>query len=338
MTNLRLRLLSYFVMGYMFLAFAWWATLLYTKNREAFYAKSELVKAGMLAEGRIKSESGYEATATYKRLEEKNESQERMIIGEAVVFIVTLFAGLWFINKSYNEEAASNHQRRNFLLSITHELKSPIASIRLILETMVKRDLSKTQIEQLATSGLAENERLNELVENLLLSAKLETAYQPNFEMLNLPALIRYVTGKMGAKFPEAKFSFRQDADIPPIRADKTGFASILLNLCENAVKYSGEYPEVDIRLRRHAQKIVLEVADHGMGIPHTEKKRIFDKFYRVGNEDTRETKGTGLGLYIVREVVKAHDGKIAVTGNDPQGTIFSIEIPLTQVEKTGKK
>ncbi|TAK41930.1 MAG: HAMP domain-containing histidine kinase [Saprospiraceae bacterium] len=329
MTSLRLRLLSYLIMGYMFFAFAWWATLLFTKNRDVFYAKTDLVKASMMAEGLIKSESEFEATDTYKRLLEKDKSQEHMIIGEAMVFVFTLFAGFWFINKSYNEEVASNHQRRNFLLSITHELKSPIASIRLILETLVKRNLSKTQIEQLATSGLAENERLNELVENLLLSAKLETAYQPYFELLDLAALVRNIAGKMRAKFPEATFSFRQDADIPPIRGDKAGFTSALLNLCENAVKYSGEHPEVDIRMWTHAQKIVLEVADRGMGIPHSEKKRIFDKFYRVGNEETRQTKGTGLGLYIVWEVIKAHRGKITVTDNNPVGTVFSIELPL---------
>ncbi len=311
---------------------------MFINNRDTFNAKSELLKASMLSEKLITNEAEFEATADYKLLMKKNIGQERMIIGEAVVFIVTLFAGLRFINKSYNREVASNHQRRNFLLSITHELKSPIASIRLILETMVKRDLSKTQIEQLATSGLAENERLNELVENLLLSAKLETAYQPNFEELDLAALIRDITEKMTSKFPEAKFSFRQEDDIPQIWADKMGFTSIFFNLYENAVKYSGEHPEININLRSQGQKIIIEVADLGTGIPASEKKRIFDKFYRVGNEETRETKGTGLGLYIVREVVRAHGGKITVVDNVPQGTIFSMEVPMTKFQEKRKK
>ncbi|MFQ5486260.1 MAG: hypothetical protein ACE5DO_13125, partial [Desulfobacterales bacterium] len=126
----------------MFLAFTWWAVLLFANNRATFSAKSDLLKMNMMANGRIKNEVEFEQTKTYKNLKRKYISQERMIFGEALVFVVTLFAGLWFINKSYHREVVSSLQRRNFLLSITHELKSPIASIRLILETMVKRDLS----------------------------------------------------------------------------------------------------------------------------------------------------------------------------------------------------
>ena len=170
--NIKLRLLSYIVIAYMLLAFSWWSVLLFTKNRDAFYAKRDLMKIGMIAKGAIQNDHDFQHTVDFQNLYKEYKRQEWMIFGEATVFVITLIIGIWLINRGYNREMEAAIQRRNFLLSITHELKSPIASIKLILETFLKRKLKPEQTEKLTQSALEETERLHVLVNNLLFSAK----------------------------------------------------------------------------------------------------------------------------------------------------------------------
>jgi len=328
--NIRLRLLSYIVMAYMLMAFAWWSVLLFTKNNDAFEAKAELLRIGMAAEGLYTNEAEFQETERYLSLKQQYDWQEWMILGEAGVFVVTLLIGVWLINRGYRKEVYAAKQQRNFLLSITHELKSPIASIRLIIETCMRRKLSREQIHKLSQNALKETERLNTLVSNLLLSAKLETAYQIHREELDLSVLIRELVTEMNEKFPEANFTFDEPSAVPHIRGDRPGLTSVVTNLLENAVKYSPDDSCIKTRLSQTDTGIRLDVIDEGYGVPEKEKKHIFEKFYRVGNEDTRKTKGTGLGLYIVKQIVLAHKGTIQVLDNEPKGTIFRVEIPFS--------
>lgn len=329
LSNLRLRLLSYLVIFYMLIAFAWWSVLLYSKNKDAYYAKVELLKMGMSAEGIYHSNEHFLHTKEYLELTKKYQRQEWMIFGEASVFIVSLVIGIWLINRGYNKEIEIAHQRRNFLLSITHELKSPIASIRLVLETFLKRKLKPEQIERFGKNAIKDSERLNELVNNLLFAAKLETAYQPHLETIHLNELVNDLVDSLSEKFPKVIFNKNIQSEISTIEGDRMGMVSIVTNLIENAVKYNfTEQPKIEINLTEAIGKINLEIADNGIGISEKDKKKIFERFYRVGNEDTRKTKGTGLGLYIVSQIVKAHQGKITVADNQPQGTVFKIVFP----------
>jgi len=329
MENLKLRLLSNFVIVFLLLAFGWWSVLLYTKNKDAFIAKSNYLQIVLAAKGDITNRAQFEKTIDFKELEAKYKRQEWMILGEALFFILSLVIGIYIINRGYNREMIAAQERRNFLLSITHELKSPISSIRLVLETFLKRDLEKNQINQLSGTALEETERLTNLVEDLLLAAKMENHYQPVLESLDPIHLIEKLVEKLRAKFPEATFSFSYDEKIPHIMADKTGLTSITINLLENAVKYSPTSAIIDVQAKRSGNLLALEFADQGYGITEKEKKKIFRKFYRTGSEDTRSTKGTGLGLYIVKEIVEAHHGTISVKDNQPRGSIFKIKLPL---------
>ncbi len=326
--DVRLRLLSYCVIAYMLMAFAWWSVLLFTKNRDAFYAKRDLLKIVMVAEGGIQQEADFYQTERYRKLRRQYRRQEWMIFGEAGVFVVSLLIGLWLINRSYYKEMSAARQRRNFLLSITHELKSPIASVKLVLETLLRRKLPAEKTEQLSRNALTEVDRLNTLVNDLLLSARLETAYQPHRETIDLPGLLEEMVEKMRQKYPDARVERKLSEGIPPFTGDKLGLTSVALNLLENAVKYSPSPAHIEVQLCQSGRKIRLEIADHGIGIPDAEKEKIFEKFYRVGSEDTRRTKGTGLGLYIVKEIVRAHGGVITVLDNQPAGSIFRIELP----------
>ncbi|HQU58882.1 MAG TPA: histidine kinase dimerization/phospho-acceptor domain-containing protein, partial [Saprospiraceae bacterium] len=199
--NIQLRLLSYGVIAYMTMALAWWSILLFTKNRDAFTAKQESMRIIMVARGEVppKDDEAFFQSAPYQRLEAQYRSQEYMILGEATVFVISLAIGVWLINRGYNKEMMAAQQRRNFLLSITHELKSPIASIRLVLETFQRRTLPKEKADKLLHNALVEAERLNTLVNDLLLSAKLETAYQPHMEPVDMAQLLEDILEQMEA-------------------------------------------------------------------------------------------------------------------------------------------
>ncbi len=322
-------MLSHFVIVYMLLAFTWWTVLLYAKNNDAFKAKAELLKKVLYDEHIIHSDEEFTQTAEYQVIANEYKRQEWMIMGEAIVFVLSLVLAIWFINRGYNKEMKAAQHRRNFLLSITHELKSPIASIRLILQTFQKRILQKEQKDKLASSAIKEADRLNNLVNDLLLAAKIETRYQLNIESIDLTQLLENLINDLMVKFPDSHFTFEKMNENIIFQGDKLGITSVVLNLMENAVKYSPKPAQINVRLSQVENQVKLEIADQGIGIAEAEKKYIFDQFYRIGNEDTRATKGTGLGLFIVKEVVKVHRGMIKVLDNKPKGTIFRILLPL---------
>ncbi len=307
--------------------------MLFIKNTDAFVAKRDLLKIGMIAEGLVSSDEEFYRSERYQNLEYQYEKQEWMILGEAAVFILSLVVGVWLINRGYHKEMIAARQRRNFLLSITHELKSPLASIKLVLETLLKRELPREQSTKFVQNGLRDTDRLTGLVNDLLLSAKLETAYQPQYEPLNLDELFGELVQKIRDTYPQVAIRLETSPDLPPILADKLGLTSVGMNLLENAIKYGNKHPEITVNLSTANRSLQIDVADNGIGVPDSEKKKIFAKFYRVGNEDTRQTKGTGLGLFIVAQIIKTHHGSIVVLDNQPRGSIFRVKLPLENPE-----
>lgn len=323
-----LRLLSLIVIAYLLMAFTWWSVLLFKKNRDAFDAKQELLRLEF-EEGRA-GVVHYRHTTAYRNLEYRYKRQEWMILGEALVFVLSLGAGIWFINRGYQKQVNAARSQRNFLLSITHELKSPLASIRLVMETLLRRDLEREQVLKLGSSALQETKRLNALVDNLLLSARLDTAYRPERTSVHLGEVVLDLIAKLGELYPGARIFTDIEADMPSWQGDKAGFTSIALNLLENAVKYSTKGVDISVSLYYQQQPagFVFSVADKGLGIPDAEKRRIFDKFYRIGNEEQRSSKGAGLGLYIVDQIARAHGGRVKVSDNAPTGTVFQVFLP----------
>ncbi len=322
------RIFTYFIIGYVLLACAWWGYLLYSKNEEAFIAKKEKLVYNLSLQRNF-DETQLERNPEYRSLENKHNRQKRMIIGEGLFFLLSLTAGIWLINQSFRREVAFARQQQNFLLSITHELKSPLASVKLILETIVKRNLEKIQINKFSTKALGEVDRLHQLVNNILLAARIEGSNNFKFEEVDMRDLVSEILDGLREKYPDVDFTLRQpEADVS-IKCDKMGLTSVVLNLVENAVKYSPQEKEIEVNLYAEPENILLEVKDHGVGISEKEKKKIFDKFYRIGNENTRKSKGTGLGLYIVHEIVNAHKGEILVKDNTPKGTIFQVALPI---------
>ena len=259
-----------------------------------------------------------------------NESLHRrwiMIAGEGSVFVCLLLLGIYQIRKSFNKETALANQQKNFLLSVTHELKSPIASAKLQLQTLQKRELDRDKQKEIIANAINDTDRLNNLVENILLAAKIENnVFTSHKEEYNLS---EYIAEGMNQTIESFRYKQKVVLDIEPnifMKIDRMSFPSIILNLFENAVKYSSGNSTITVGLKKLNQKILLSVADEGLGITDEEKKYIFKKFYRIGSEETRKTKGTGLGLFIVDFLVKQHNGIISVRNNVPKGTIFEVE------------
>ncbi len=259
-----------------------------------------------------------------------NESLHRrwiMIAGEGSVFVCLLLLGIYQIRKSFNKETALANQQKNFLLSVTHELKSPIASAKLQLQTLQKRELDRDKQKEIIANAINDTDRLNNLVENILLAAKIENnVFTSHKEEYNLS---EYIAEGMNQTIESFRYKQKVVLDIEPnifMKIDRMSFPSIILNLFENAVKYSSGNSTITVGLKKQNQKILLSVADEGLGITDEEKKYIFKKFYRIGSEETRKTKGTGLGLFIVDFLVKQHNGIISVRNNVPKGTIFEVE------------
>lgn len=322
------RRLSHFVIGYMLLAFGWWSYHLWCQNNRLLEAKQEALELKFSRQNSGFNVTKLADTVEYKTIIRKWESERRMVVLEGLFFTICLIIGMWLINRSSHREITLAHQRRNFLLSITHELKSPLASIILIIETICKRELlERAQVEKLCYAGLRDADRLKHLVEDLLLAARLEDKWQPLAEPVDLGALARDICAGLKVRYPMANMAIRIPKDFPPIQADKAGITSVVQNLLENAIKYSPEGTPVELTGEKFNGRIRLQVSDEGQGIPDTEKKAVFEKFYRLGNEETRRATGTGLGLYIVQQVVKAHGGSIQLTDNQPKGAVFTLEM-----------
>jgi signal transduction histidine kinase len=237
-----------------------------------------------------------------------------MILSEGSMFVIVFVFGAISLHKVINREQRLQEQKKNFLLSVTHELKSPLASIKILLQTIQKRDLTKTQILDFIDKSLRDVERLDDMVENMLLASKIDNrSYTFPKAKFNLSVLVDSIVNRLQI----SKCDNQQivDAEIEPkieITGDKFALTSVVTNLIENAIKYSGPCESVVVKLFSKDGRIHLQVADHGIGISDAEKGRIFERFYRVGSEETRNTKGTGLGLFIVKD-------------NRPAGSVFEV-------------
>ncbi|WP_295653838.1 HAMP domain-containing sensor histidine kinase [uncultured Mucilaginibacter sp.] len=251
-----------------------------------------------------------------------------MIGGELSVFLFILLVGAVHLHKSINKERQLHQRQKNFLLSVTHELKSPLASIKLFLQTIQKRDLNREQRINFIDKCLQDIERLDDLVENMLLAAKIDNEiYTFPKEKFNFSLLVDSVVNRLQINKCDGKEQ-TINAEIEPqveVTGDKFALTSVVNNLIENAVKYSPPCEAVNVKLFRKDGTVHFTVADNGIGIADEEKLHIFDKFYRVGNEDTRNTKGTGLGLFIVKQVLDKHAASIHIRDNRPKGSVFEV-------------
>lgn len=298
------------------------------KNEEAFEERIRSEKLFYNHQNNLPETSAdFLQTPAYRGIHERYLRQKLMIIGEGSVFLLLLTIGcirLWF---TFRKEIALARQQNNFLLSITHELKSPLASIKLSLQTLLKRVSLEEKFLKLTENSVDDVDRLTALVDNILYAARMEDeSFVLPKEMENISLITQQVLEKFQSTHKDTvQLTANIESDIL-LETDKMAFTSLLQNLIENAIKYSPVNTEVRVSLRKNAGGITLEVKDNGIGIPERERNAIFKKFYRIGNEETRNTKGTGIGLFIVKKIVEMHRGNIRVADNQPKGTVITVE------------
>ncbi|SFV32537.1 sensor histidine kinase [Thermoflavifilum thermophilum] len=251
--------------------------------------------------------------------------------GEGITFLLVILIGAAYVYRATRRQILLSRQQNNFMMAVTHELKSPIAALQLNLETLLKRKLDPEKQQKLLESMIAETTRLNHLCNNMLLASQFESRqYQMIKEQLNLSELVTQCVLQQQRRVHTHTFVSHIDQDVW-IKGDMLTLSLAINNLIENAVKYSPKGSTVEISLHKDQAMAVVSVADEGSGIPDAEKTKIFDRFYRIGNENTRKTKGTGLGLYLTKKIVQEHRGMIRVLDRKPQGSIFEIAFPLTR-------
>lgn len=248
-------------------------------------------------------------------------------IGEGVTFFLVILAGAIFIFRAVRKQLKQTVQQQNFMIAITHELKTPIAVAQLNLETLQKRRLDEVQQQRLIQNTLQETIRLNALCNNMLLSSQIDAGgYRMMQEELNFSELVSKCIQDFTARFP-ARTIEHSVADEIFLSGDELLLQMAVNNLIDNAIKYSPKTTPVLISLWQK-DFVVLEIKNEGVGINNEDKKKVFEKFYRAGNNATKTAKGTGLGLYLIFKIIKAHHGLIALTDNVPSGAVFTINLP----------
>ncbi|MFM1874273.1 MAG: hypothetical protein RL266_10 [Bacteroidota bacterium] len=316
--------LFYLLGTYVLLQFCWWAYMLVNLNSEIYQLKLELLQQSGLAAPEMMIQKA--------DLDQKLTLRIWMVLGEGAVFVSILLMGFWAVRRSIVKELHLAEQQKNFLLSVTHELKSPLAAVKLQLQTLLTRELPEEKRKMLYARALSDSDRLEKLVENLLLVNKVESGKLPLAkEKLELSEFVRWLLNNY---YPDETSSLRiqmVSSGVNHIVADRMALQSILINLIDNGIKYGAASPVI-VSVNGNANEVILQVADTGSGIPDLEKDKVFERFYRRGNEEVRQTKGTGIGLYLVKMLVQGHCGSIDISDNKPSGAIFTVTLPMAGV------
>ncbi len=249
-----------------------------------------------------------------------------MVAGEGVVFFILLAIGFRYIKRIVSRELALARQEKNFLLSVTHELKTPISAVKLFLETMKARALDEDQRTKMIGQALQETKRLQSLSENILLATRMDQHTEGGaFFPVDLGELVKRESDRFILLHPN-RIRFTAEKN-QIVFGDEQMLAALVVNLLDNALKYGAQNEIIEVSVKHEDNRIVLRVADGGKGIPVEERKKVFQKFYRSGSEETRTARGTGLGLFIVASVAKLHRAELEIMDNDPQGSIFVVRM-----------
>ena len=263
----------------------------------------------------------------YADIETDKKRKTAQYIGEGSIFFLLIGAGAIFVYRAVNRELKLSRQQQNFMMAITHELKTPIAVSKLNLETLQLRKLDDNQQQRLIQNTLQETNRLNALCNNMLVSSQIEAGgYYITNEEINISELVQNCLNDFTARFQKRKFQSHLREELF-VTGDIMLLQIAINNLVDNAIKYSPKENIITVEVLQNIPNIEIQVKDEGPGIEDPEKKKIFEKFYRAGNEATKHAKGTGLGLYLTKKIVAAHHGKISIIDNNPTGSIFIIEL-----------
>jgi K+-sensing histidine kinase KdpD len=261
-----------------------------------------------------------------KSIEEKRIRRTKQYYGEGSTFLLIILLSAGIVYYAYYRQLKLSQLQQNFMLSITHELKTPIAGIKLNMQTMEKRKLDEETNKELIKSSVLETNRLNDLCNNILIATQLENKRKVMFaDEINLTNIVKEEIEEFKTRYPTLIINSLFQVDDFSFKGESTLWKVVISNLIENARKYSPSDEPIEIGISKENNNVKLSIKDKGVGISDAEKLKIFQKFYRIGNENTRNSKGTGLGLYIVKKIVTLYKYDISVKNNSPKGSIFEV-------------
>jgi two-component system sensor histidine kinase CiaH len=317
----RVSIVYWLLLVYIIAALVWWFISLEKQNAQMkdFHVKQLAATVDSLSNPELYRNEYNKYESEYKRHTIK-------FVSEGVTFLFLILVGAGFVYRSARRQFKLQLQQQNFMMAVTHELKTPISVARLNLETLQKYSLDPDKQKKIIRMTLQETERLNTLTNNILVSSQLEGGgYKTLKEELDLSDLLKDCVHNFQNRYPEKIFKsdIQQDIDI---KGDTLLLQMLINNLMENAVKYSPREKDITCVLKTTNEKTIeLNIKDEGAGVPDNEKLKIFQRFYRIGNELTRRTQGTGLGLYLCKTIASHHNADISVTNNKPTGSNFTV-------------
>ena len=313
--NLKLVSLIYWVfLTYMIAAFIWWYVSLEKQNNEIAAIKFQSIQRN---DPSLKAKT--------HAIQDFQLRKTKQFIGEGLTILVLFLLGAIYVYRSLKKQLRYADQQQNFMMAVTHELKTPIAISHLNIETLLKRDLDSSQQLKLLEATLKETKRLDSLSTNILLTAQLDMGqYEANKQLVNVSELLRQNIKSFQERYP-SRICNTMVEDAMEIQGEPLLIQLLINNLIDNANKYAPVTEPIYIHLQSHQNMIQLIVKDQGPGIAAMDKNKVFEKFYRVGAETTRTTKGSGLGLYLCKRIAEFHNATIQLTTNTPTGSIFTV-------------
>jgi signal transduction histidine kinase len=251
-----------------------------------------------------------------------------------------MIGGIWLTYRNVSREMNLARLKSDFVANVSHELRTPLALIRLYAETLeLGRLTAKEKYHEYFRIIREESERLTALINNILDFSRIDAGRKEyEFKETNLAELVHSTLDSYRFQIQQNGFAFEENisGDVPPVIVDREAIARSLLNLVNNALKYSKDQKYIGVSLYRLDSSVNLEVRDRGIGIPANEQEKIFEKFYRCGDPLVHTVKGSGLGLALVRHIARAHGGDVRVESAPEKGSKFTIALPLDRPSQTG--
>jgi signal transduction histidine kinase len=251
-----------------------------------------------------------------------------------------LAGGIFLTYRNVSKEMALARLKSDFVSNVSHELRTPLSLIRLYAETLELGRLSSPEKHHEYYCIIRkESERLTALINNILDFSRIEAGRKEyDFRETDMRELVCNTLESYRYQIEQHGFTLEEKiAEVPPLRVDREAVARSLVNLVNNALKYSQDRKYIGVKLYRENGSVKLEVIDHGIGIPSNEQNKIFEKFYRVGDPLVHNTKGSGLGLSLVQHIARAHGGDVIVDSAPGAGSKFTITLPLHPTGNSGK-
>jgi two-component system sensor histidine kinase CiaH len=302
---------------YLIAALAWWYIELDQQNDLMMaFQLEQVMKSNAMDPGAIDA------------VRDAHDRNAKQYIGEGFTFLIITILGAVFVYVVVRRQIRYHLQQKNFMMAVTHELKTPIAVTKLSLETLRRHKLDEERQSKILGDAINETERLDALCNNILLSSQLESGgYQLTKQEFDCATMLTSAVSAFQKRYPARSFALQVPGAVL-LNGEEFLIRLVLNNLIENAVKYTTPEMPISVSLEELDHQAVIRVADLGAGIPDAEKQKVFEKFYRVGDESKRKTKGTGLGLYLSTKIVKDHKGSISIENNHPAGSVFKVILP----------